>query len=355
MNRDCLRALIFVFLLALLPPAFAGAEEGPVRIAFIDSGISTKHIDGSRVLPGRNYVFPDSDTQDRIGHGTATAGLVLGAPDQGIPGVCPGALAVPLVVVDTYPSGTVKNGGTEALCRAIYDAVDEFRCGIINISLCTNDDSPELRRAADYAERRGVLVTAAAGNGGRAGAPYYPAACGTVVSVGSFDKAGAAEFSQDGVSVLADGVGLLSATNRNSDDPVSVTGTSYSCAVVTGLCARSLTAHPDAGPLSVRIALYEAAEDLLAPGFDTRSGWGRIRADAELPVGGPAFRTVRGILREAEEKGGRECVALREIGRTILSALDARAEGTEPDGFAESRCRALTRALWERAETVRRS
>ncbi|MBO7514061.1 MAG: hypothetical protein J6T47_00335, partial [Lachnospiraceae bacterium] len=91
----------------------AAGTAAPVRIAFIDSGISTKHIDSARVLQGANYIFPESDTQDRVGHGTATAGLVLGAEDLGVTGICPDALAIPLVVVDTFPSGAVKNGGPD--------------------------------------------------------------------------------------------------------------------------------------------------------------------------------------------------------------------------------------------------
>lgn len=80
--------LIAVLLAVLLAPS-ALAAEAPVRISFIDSGISTKHIDVAHVLPGKNYVFPESYTEDRIGHGTATAGLMLGAFDQGVEGVCP--------------------------------------------------------------------------------------------------------------------------------------------------------------------------------------------------------------------------------------------------------------------------
>ena len=162
-------------------------EKASVRIAFIDSGISTKHIDSSKVLQGANYIFRDSDTQDRVGHGTATAGLVLGAEDQRVTGICPDALAVPQVVVDKYPSGAEKNGGPEALCEALYDAVDRFGCRIVNISLCTTEDSQELREAVAYAEAKGVVLIAAVGNDGEDGQTYYPAAYETVIAVGSTD------------------------------------------------------------------------------------------------------------------------------------------------------------------------
>ncbi len=104
-------ALLLALCLLLPVSVTAAAQEEPVRIAFIDSGISTRHIDETHIAPGRNYVFPEKDTEDRIGHGTATAGMVLGSEDQGVVGVCPTAVAVPLTVIDVYPSGVKKNGG----------------------------------------------------------------------------------------------------------------------------------------------------------------------------------------------------------------------------------------------------
>lgn len=259
---------------------YAGAAEtaAPVRIAFIDSGISTKHIDSSRILQGANYIFPESDTEDRVGHGTATAGLVLGAEDQGVTGICPDALAIPLVVVDHYPSGAVKNGGPDALCKAIYDAVDRFGCRVVNISLCTTEDSAELRTAVAYAEAQGVILIAAVGNDGEDGKTYYPAAYESVIAVGSADGDQVAPFSQSGADILAEGVDLLTATNHNATTPDLVSGTSYSCALISGICARLITAHPELTPENVRKTLYSHAKDLADPGFDLRSGWGVISA-----------------------------------------------------------------------------
>ena len=286
MKRTRVLSIFMIICCLLLLPAAAlpvraeadlGLEERTsVRIAFIDSGISTKHIDSSRVLQGANYIFPESDTEDRVGHGTATAGLVLGAPDLGVTGVCQSALAVPLVVVDTYPSGSVKNGGPKALCEAIYDAVDRFDCRVINISLCTTEDSAELRAAVEYAEAHCVILVAAVGNDGEDGKTYYPAAYETVIAVGSTSGDEVALFSQSGADILAEGVDLLTASNRNGALPEVVSGTSYSCALISGVCARMLATDPKRTPEDVRKDLYSEAKDLLEPGFDKRSGWGVI-------------------------------------------------------------------------------
>jgi len=265
----------------LVLPAIAA--DTPIRIAFIDSGISVKHIDPDHVETGKNYVFPESDTSDRIGHGTAAAGLVLGAEDQGVVGVFPDAVAVPLVVVDTYPSGTVKNGGPAALCKAIYDAVDLFHCQIINISLSTPEDSDALQAAAVYAENKGVVVVTVVGNDGENGRTYYPAAYDTVISVGASDGDAVAAFSQNSPDLLTAGVGLRTATNKNSSAAAEVSGTSYSCAVISGICARILSAFPAMTPAETRQCLFGMATDILEPGFDLRSGWGIVDADCTIP------------------------------------------------------------------------
>ena len=279
----CALCVLAALLLALSAPAWAAAEE-PVRIAFIDSGISTRHIDPAQVLEGKNYVFPDSDTQDRIGHGTATAGMVLGAAEQGVYGICPDALAVPLVVVDAYPSGVVENGGPAALCAAIYDAVDLYQCRVVNISLSTAEDSPELRAAVAWAEAQGVLITAAVGNDGAEGATAYPAAYDTVIAVGAADGAGPAAFSQPGVDLLCEGTQLAAATRRNSLAAATVSGTSYACARIAGVCARLVSTYPDLSAAQLRKGLYALARDVAEPGFDAESGWGLLPGDTAIPT-----------------------------------------------------------------------
>ncbi len=109
-----------------------------------------------------------------------------------------------------------------------------------------------------------------------------------------------ASFSQKGADVLADGVELLTATNHNGATPASVSGTSYSCALVTGICARLIASDPELSPQGVREALYAQAEDLLEPGFDSWSGWGVILAyqdDLSMYPGTPVVHQGKGNAR----------------------------------------------------------
>lgn len=271
--------LCLVLLLSALPAR--AAEEAPVRIAFLDSGVSTTHLDADRVEAGENFVFPGRDTVDRIGHGTATAGIVLGSNELGLAGVCPSAVVVPLVCSDVYPTGVEAPGDAAAMAQAICAAVDRYDCRIINISMGTTDDDERLRAAVEYALERGALIVTAVGNE-NINAPeriYYPAAYEGVIGVGAADGDAAADFSQrSGVDVLAPGVALETVSNRNAAKVVLRSGTSYACAVVSGICAALWSANPAWTADEVRQALFTMARDVAAPGFDAESGWGVVQA-----------------------------------------------------------------------------
>lgn len=274
-------ALLLCVLLAAggICPAAHAAVIRPVRIAFLDSGISAKHLDAAQIAPGENLIFPGRDTEDRVGHGTATASLVLGSAELGLAGSCPLAVAVPLVCYDRYPSGAVARGDGAVLAQGIRRAVDVYGCKIINISMGTTEPSRELEQAVAYAQEQGALLVAAVGNDGVT-APdriYYPAAYEGVIAVGAADGNAAAAFSQQGyVTVIAQGVGLRAATNRNAAETASCSGTSYACALVSGLCARLWQEDPELTAAGVRERLIALAADVGASGADASSGFGLV-------------------------------------------------------------------------------
>lgn len=299
MMKKCRRffaVLLSCILFLQSVPAYA-AEKEPIRIAFLDSGISLKHLDPSRVETGENLVFPRRDTVDRIGHGTATAGIVLGSEDLGLPGLCPEAVVVPLVCYDRYPSGVTAQGNGETLAQAIRLAVDRYDCRIINISMGMTQDDPALREAVAYALAKGAILVSAVGNQ-NAAAPecvYYPAAYDGVIGVGAADGEHAADFSQrHNVDVLAQGVDLPTATNRNSAKAQTRSGTSFSCAVVSGLCAAIWAAEPELSADEVRQRLYSTAKDVGEPGFDTDSGWGIVSAQPSAAEDVPDTEATKG-------------------------------------------------------------
>lgn len=301
-KRKRIFALLCCVLLLLTVSVHAEGQE-TVRIAFLDSGVSCKHLDGTRIEDGENLVFPDRDTDDRIGHGTATAGIVLGSDELGLTGICPQATVVPLVCYDSYPSGVNARGDGKTIAQAIRLSVDRYDCRIINISMGMTQDEPALREAVEYALARGAIIVSAVGNSNQT-APesvYYPAAYDGVIGVGSADGEWTASFSQrHGVDVLAQGVNLQTVTNRNTAKAQTSSGTSYSCAIVSGLCAAIWTEEPELSADEVRERLRASAKDIEAPGFDADSGWGLVSALSEpsAPASAFAFRDTIGHWAE---------------------------------------------------------
>jgi len=274
----------------------AGNYDGEgVRIAVIDTGVSTKHIDPKSILPGKNYVFPGVGTDDLIGHGTSIAGIILGSKDMGLKGVAPDARIVPLVYYSVYPSGVPIDGGAAAIASAVDDAVDVFGCRIINISsgMLKKDDT--LMKALKHAEEKGVLVISSVGNDNRSSPDiiYYPAAIDTVVGVGAAGKdLSPAPFSQRNSSVmlLAPGEAIPAVTNRNSSKPQTVSGTSYAAAYVTGAAALLLQENPSLTAPQLREILRKSAKDIGKAGCDTDSGWGLLDVYAAEAI---SARTVQ--------------------------------------------------------------
>ena len=277
MRKYYFAAMLLCLAWLLLP--VAAAE--PVRVAFIDSGVSTKHLDAARIEAGENLVFPARDTEDRVGHGTATAGILLGSAELGIPALSADAVVVPLVCYDTYPTGVAARGDAAVLADAIRRAVDDYGCRIVNISMGIAASDPALAAAVDYAEEMGVLIVSAVGNdyAETPDAAYYPAAYDSVVGVGAWDGTGAAAFSgRIGVSVVAPGVDIATVTNRNEAKAVLKSGTSYACAYVSAVCANLLAADPTLDAAGLRAALYAAARDVGEPGSDAACGHGLVSA-----------------------------------------------------------------------------
>ena len=165
----------------------------PVIIGIIDTGLSSQAIPADRILEGKNYLDPSLSVEDTYGHGTAVASVILAHLPQ--------AQFVPLVS-NAYDRGKIKQVDNDTFAQMIRDAVDVYHCRIINLSVGLILDKTSVREAVEYAEEKGVLVVASAGNDyARDGEfIYYPAAYGTVFSVGSVNKEGTAvsDFSQRG-------------------------------------------------------------------------------------------------------------------------------------------------------------
>ena len=233
----------FIFTSSVLADGAVG-----VRIGVIDTGVSFKAVNPDSVSVGKNYIFPQESTEDKTGHGTAIAGIIVGSVSAGIDGICPSAIIVPQVLVTEDEDGNILRGDTDLTAKAIYDAIDTYGCRIINISSGAAKGSEELEKAIEYAEKSGVLVVASAGNNQEKtpGAIAYPGGYPSVICVGACDNNGkVASFSQQNqtVDMLAPATDLRLASLKGSR--IKGEGTSYAAAIVSATAAQLITKNPN--------------------------------------------------------------------------------------------------------------
>ena len=100
--------------------------------------------------------------------------------------------------------------------------------------------------------------------------------------------------------MLAQGVDLPTITNRNSAKPQLRSGTSFSCAYVSGLCAAILALEPELSADAVCERLYSSAQDIGEVGFDADSGWGIVSAQPSgTEAGGEALSPAGDVPADA--------------------------------------------------------
>ena len=230
---------IWLILVILLMTVVVGCtktkEKSPVKVAIIDTGISTRAIPSKAILEGKNYVNPELDTEDTYGHGTAVASIILET--------APEVKLVPLVS-NMYENGKIIQVDNDTLAQIIRDAIDVYDCQIINLSAGLASDIESVRQAVEYAKEKQVLIVASAGNDyAESGeVKHYPAAYESVIAVGSLKEDGTtiSDFSQRGdwVNIYEIGenvtIKTLSGSTKTGD------GTSYSAAKVTAEKAKEL-------------------------------------------------------------------------------------------------------------------
>nr|WP_296065537.1 S8 family serine peptidase [uncultured Actinoplanes sp.] len=162
----------------------AGRGNGRVVIAVVDTGVSPVADLAGRVLPGHDFVNDDDNAADDNGHGTMAAGVIAAAgyDGTGVAGACWACRILPVKVLDAK-----GGGGYDKIAAGIRYAADRG-ASIISLSLGGSDDSLLLRDAVAYAQSKGSLVIAAAGNRG-SNRPHYPAAIPSVLAVGGLTPA----------------------------------------------------------------------------------------------------------------------------------------------------------------------
>ncbi|NUR26830.1 MAG: S8 family serine peptidase [Catenulispora sp.] len=255
-----------------------------VTVAVIDTGIDkTSPVFGpDTVMSGPSVVDRgDSADYDCDGHGTAVAALVAGNDTgiAGFSGVAPDATILP--IRQTYH--TAEPGSSVLLADAIRTAT-AAGARVVNISIATTEDSPELRSAVQDALARDVVVVAAAGTGGPApntaqqNVKYFPAALPGVLAVGSVDRDGdVSPFAkEDGVVLAAPGGRMAVPAAGYPGALTARQGTGFASAFVAGTAALVLAYRPNLHNWQV-VQRLEVTADRPASGVTGASvGWGVV-------------------------------------------------------------------------------
>jgi serine protease len=252
-------------------------------LAVLDTGVTSVRDLSTQVLPGRNFVAGSADAHDdsTIGHGTLVAGIAAATTNNGIgiAGAAWDTSVLPVKVLDSRGLGTDSQVAAGLVWAADHGA------RVVNLSLGGPGPGEALCDAVGYAEARGAVVVASAGNSATA-SPNYPAACPGVVAVSATDTHGDfAYFSSFGpwVGLSAPGVSILSTRGDNTFGFES--GTSFSAPMVSAVAALVLAQHPDWSPSRVATQLEDTAQDRGPSGVDPYYGHGLL--DAYAALGGP--------------------------------------------------------------------
>lgn len=246
-------------------------------IGIIDTGINDKHpvFSGSNVTVLR--LADETLPASKASHGTAVAALLVGQPETRVRGLLPNAR---LVAVDAFHrAGRDERADAFTLVEALYALADEG-VAVINLSLAGPQNSVVRAAIQDLSTSEGIAFAAAAGNGGPAADPVYPAAYDEVLAVTAVDRnkrvyrrANRGDY----IDLAAPGVNIWTAASIKGAK--WRTGTSFAVPFVSAAAAILRAQHPSKTPAEIYELLRNAAFDLGDPGHDPVYGHGLLQAD----------------------------------------------------------------------------
>lgn len=297
-----------------------GTVSGQVTVAVVDTGVDATHPDlKGRVKKGKTFVkqnskgvkYSSSQTADDEGHGTQVAGIIAANTDDdlGIDGVS-GKYNVgilPVKVLDNIGDGYLSD-----VIKGIEYAADQG-ADVINLSLGFYTYSVFLEKAVQYAQQKGCVLVAAAGNEAEEAESLaeeglelglaFPASLEGVLAVGATKKDNRrASFSNygNGLDLVAPGLFIMApfpekiAKTANEEDIgelygntqsgyyLKMSGTSGAAPHVSAVAALYKLKNPNAKGMEITNHLRNTSRDLGAKGYDIYYGYGLLDAESAL-------------------------------------------------------------------------
>jgi subtilisin family serine protease len=220
-------------------------------------------------INGWNFVMNNRNPDDDSTHGTHVAGIVLSVGQDILADSIQESKVriMPLKFLNSSGSGTTSDA-----VEAIYYAVDNG-AKVINNSWTGLSYSQALYEAYEYANSKGVLLVAAAGNMGSNNdeTPAYPAnydlpGSMSVLATKSDDTiAGFSNFGINSVSVGAPGVGIISAVPGSCSIQGCFqvkSGTSMAAPFVSGLAALAMREAPHLMGPQIKNILMDSSDKI---------------------------------------------------------------------------------------------
>lgn len=244
-----------------------------VIVAILDSGIHAHSQFDDVYIVHIDLVGGGVDGEGAA-HGTSVASIIAGKE-----GIAPNS---ELFVVRVLNDEGI--GNSYHVAEGIIQAVD-LGVKVINLSLGVYQDSLLLRQAIHYANERGVILVAAAGNDGYDRMPF-PAAYEEVLAVTAVDGNGSQGVfpnqSKD-IDFAAPGIGILTAQEESGT--VLFSGTSAAAPFISGTLASLMSGEEALSADDAVKLLKRYLNDEGAPGKDALYGggvldWDRLRERA---------------------------------------------------------------------------
>ena len=200
------------------------------------------------ILDQSSAAILDGGPYSAFGHGTMTCGLVHL--------VAPRAKLLPLKAFTSSGTGYLSN-----IVAALYYAVNH-NANVVNMSFDVSTPSAALNQAVSYANQKGVVLVAAAGNENTSAAVYPAALTGKVAGIASTSdwdtRSSFSNYGNTDVWIAAPGEYVISTFPGGTYG--SASGTSFSSPLVAGTAALLLSAKPSLNQSNAASALSHAIQ-----------------------------------------------------------------------------------------------
>jgi len=251
-----------------------------ITICMVDTPVDIFHPSfANSFIETQDFIKFKSDDLNTMVHGTSVAGVLIS--QNKLIGVAPKARLFAISAFSMTKSRPhILQGSSANIAKAI-DSCIQHKVDVINLSFTGGRDSL-IESLVKKAISKGIIVVAAAGNGGHWGSTIYPALIpGVLATTAVDDKQKLFSMADKGyfIDYAAPGVEIL--TTAPGGKYTLATGTSLSSAHLSGIVALLLSRKRKQ---AIDAALTKTAVDLGKPGRDQEYGNGLVSASRALAI-----------------------------------------------------------------------